>query len=64
MRLQACNLRKFFLNGVAASCLALASGTALAGENNRAYQIPAQSLGRALHDFGLQSGMTRHRQRE
>ena len=58
MRLQACNLRKFFLNGVAAGCLVLASGTALAGENNRAYQIPAQSLGRALHDFGLQSGMT------
>ncbi|HEY9090721.1 TonB-dependent receptor domain-containing protein [Parasphingorhabdus sp.] len=58
MRFQANNLRKIFLSSVALGSLALSSGTAIAGESSAAYRIPAQSLDRALRDFGIQSGMT------
>ncbi|WP_235302841.1 TonB-dependent receptor domain-containing protein [Sphingopyxis sp. MWB1] len=64
MQLHASDLRKFLLGGVAVGCMALASAPATAHENAYAregavsYRIPAQPLGRALRDFGLQSGMT------
>lgn len=61
MQFRACGLRKIFLSGVAIGCLALSVGTAQAREGQdkaTSYKIPAQPLGRALRDFGLQSGMT------
>src|SRR3546814_11956788 len=58
MRVRACNLRKFLLSGVAIGCLALSGNAALAREHVTSYSIPAQSLDRALRDFGVQSGAT------
>jgi iron complex outermembrane recepter protein len=58
MRLGACNLRKIFLSGAAVGCLALSATPALARDQVMSYRIPAQSLDRALRDFGIQSGMT------
>ena len=58
MRVRACNLRKFLLSGAAIGCLALSGNTALAREHVTSYRIPAQSLDRALRDFGVQSGAT------
>ncbi|WP_231736069.1 MULTISPECIES: TonB-dependent receptor domain-containing protein [unclassified Sphingopyxis] len=51
-------MRKVFLSGVAVGCLALSANAASARDRVTAYKIPAQSLDRALRDFGLQSGMT------
>ncbi|SBV33382.1 Outer membrane cobalamin receptor protein [uncultured Sphingopyxis sp.] len=58
MRVRACNLRKFLLSGAAVGCLLLSGNTALAREHVTNYRIPAQSLDRALRDFGVQSGVT------
>jgi outer membrane receptor protein involved in Fe transport len=43
---------------VAVGCLALTANAASARDRVIVYKIPAQSLDRALRDFGLQSGMT------
>ncbi|HEV2598085.1 TonB-dependent receptor domain-containing protein [Sphingopyxis sp.] len=58
MRFQACNLRKILLSGAAIGCLALSGTAASAREQTTNYRIPAQSLDRALRDFGVQSGAT------
>ncbi len=58
MRFQACNLRKILLSGAAIGCLALSGTAASAREQTKNYRIPAQSLDRALRDFGVQSGAT------
>src|SRR3546814_2567441 len=58
MRVRACNLRKFLLSGAAIGCLAFSGNAALARENVKSYSIAAQSLDRALRDFGVQSGVT------
>lgn len=46
------------LGSVAISGIALSSGTALAQERVVQYNIPAQSVDKALRDFGVQNGMT------
>ena len=58
MRFRTVALRKIFLSGVAVGCLALSANAASARDRVTVYKIPAQSLDRALRDFGLQSGMT------
>src|SRR3546814_808931 len=58
MRVRACNLRKFLLSGAAIGCLAFSGNAALAREHVTSYSIAAQSLDRALRDFGVQSGVT------
>jgi len=58
MRFGACNLRKIFLSGAAVGCLALSGTPASARDQVTSYRIPAQSLDRALRDFGIQSGAT------
>src|SRR3546814_11134716 len=58
MRVRACNLRKFLLSGAAIGCLAFSGDAALARDHVTSYSIAAQSLDRALRDFGVQSGAT------
>ena len=58
MHFRASNLRKIFLSGAAIGCLALSGNAASAREQVTSYRIPAQSLDRALRDFGVQSGVT------
>lgn len=58
MRFQTCNLRKILLGGAAIGCLVFSGTAASAREQTTNYRIPAQSLDRALRDFGVQSGVT------
>ncbi len=58
MRLSACNLRNLFLSGAAVGCFVFSATPALARDQVTSYRIPAQSLDRALRDFGIQSGAT------
>ncbi|HET6538682.1 MAG TPA: TonB-dependent receptor [Sphingopyxis sp.] len=58
MRFRALALQHLLLGSVASGCLALAATPAIAAERMVKYNIPPQSLEKALRDFGLQNGMT------
>lgn len=58
MGLRASALQQVLLGSAAVGSLVLAAAPASARDSLVSYNIPAQSLGRALKDFGLQSGMT------
>jgi outer membrane receptor protein involved in Fe transport len=58
MRLRASALQQVLLGSVAVGGLVLTATPAAARDSLVTYNIPAQSLGRALKDFGLQGGMT------
>lgn len=58
MGLRLAALQHFLLGGVALGALVLASASSAASNNFVDYDIPPQSLGLALRDFGLQNGMT------
>lgn len=58
MRLRASALQHILLGSVAIGGLVLTATPAAARDSLVNYNIPAQPLGRALKDFGLQNGMT------
>jgi len=58
MRLRASALQHILLGSVAIGGLVLTATPATARDSLVNYNIPAQPLGRALKDFGLQNGMT------
>jgi len=58
MGLRASAIQQLLLGSVAIGGLVLGAAPAAARDSLVNYNIPAQSLGRALKDFGLQSGMT------
>ncbi|WP_255211435.1 TonB-dependent receptor domain-containing protein [Sphingopyxis granuli] len=58
MRLRASALQHILLGSVAIGGLVMAATPAAARDSLVNYNIPAQPLGRALKDFGLQNGMT------
>ncbi|WP_255247113.1 TonB-dependent receptor [Sphingopyxis sp. GW247-27LB] len=58
MHFRAFALQRFLFGSVAVGGLIMTAAPAIARDSFVKYNIPPQSLGRALRDFGLQNGMT------